>query len=548
MSKIYKENQNNIILNNLVSENCLGFGRNPKLNNRKITHYLSGTRQKVDIFNLYEMRYLLLKVYPLIHNLFLQQRINLKKKKKRTFEKIADFEKNLKKLPEHFQNWEDFRNFKNKFHKPLRGAVRPLLPKVLFATTTELYSSIVISAAKKCHMPFHVKRWLSGTITAGASYLDDFEKWSFLANDSDKNVYNEIQTKFFQNKKNITQQAKKMKKYQLGRKPSLIIIPDVSNNEMIIKETNVFGIPVLGLVSSNCQNEISYPIFANDLSIYSIHFFCHFLSVLITKEIVKNKHKFYLTPKRKNTIKFPQALNEIFRFNKRVMKMKMKTPHEKLISPPYVFKGHYFLNNFFKPRYQIKKKNYQKLKYTRNSPVKRRKINSPKNLVFLENQKRFGIKKKKFFFKKRILPKIKLIQKIHPFRFSKILREIRIPANKPKFRFWKQNRFYFSNTLRLVANTSEAFQLKRYKLKKWNRLKPWRKENYQRLLSNRNKRYYRNQRNKRNARKNDKKNTTPYRKKLSFQNKLLNQKNVSKNRWKEVIKKVNVKNIKKKSK
>jgi len=82
MSKFQKENQNNTILNKLVSDNCLSFGRSPKLNNRKITHYLSGTRQKVDIFNLYEMRYLLLKVYPLIHNLFLQQRINLKKKKK----------------------------------------------------------------------------------------------------------------------------------------------------------------------------------------------------------------------------------------------------------------------------------------------------------------------------------------------------------------------------------------------------------------------------------------------------------------------------------
>ena len=493
MSKFYKENQNNTILNKLVSENCLGFGRSPKLNNRKITHYLSGTRQKVDIFNLYEMRYLLLKVYPLIHNLFLQQRINLKKKKKRTFDKIADFEKNLQKLPEQFQNWEDFRNFKNKFHKPLRGTLRPLLPKILFATTTELYSSIVISAAKKCHMPFHVKRWLSGTITAGASYLDDFEKWSFLANDSDKDVYNEIQTKFFQNKKNIAQQAKKVKKYQLGRKPSLIIIPDVSNNEMIIKETNVFGIPVLGLVSSNCQNEISYPVFANDLSIYSIHFFCHFLSVLITKEVVKNKHKFYLTPKRENTIRFPQALNEIFSFNTRILKMKI--PKEKAIEKPYVFKGRYFLDNFFRPRYKIRKKINQKLKYTKNSYGRMKKLNSPKNLVFFENQKRFEINKKKISFKKRILPKIRLIQKLHHFSFSKILREIRITANKPQFRFWKQNRFYFSNTLRLVANTSEAFQFKRFKLSKWNRLKPWKKRNRWRSFERKNKRFSRNKKN-----------------------------------------------------
>jgi len=128
--------------------------------------------------------------------------------------------------------------------------------------------------------------------------------------------------KFFKHKKNIAQQADQIRKYQLGRKPSLIIIPDVSNNEMIIKETNVFGIPVLGLVSSDCNNEIAYPIFANDLSIYSIHFFCHFLSSLITKEIVKNKQKLYIATKKTTGIQFPQAIKEIFSFNARVSKYK----------------------------------------------------------------------------------------------------------------------------------------------------------------------------------------------------------------------------------
>jgi ribosomal protein S2 len=103
MQKFIKTNQNNQILNKLVSDNCLSFGRSPKLNNRKITHYISGTRQKVDIFNLYEMRYLLLKVYPLIHNLFLQQRLNVKKKKKIIFEKSSDFQNTSQKLPKQFR-------------------------------------------------------------------------------------------------------------------------------------------------------------------------------------------------------------------------------------------------------------------------------------------------------------------------------------------------------------------------------------------------------------------------------------------------------------
>jgi len=322
MLSFIKSNPNNQIINQLISDNCLSFGRSPKLTSRKITHYLSGTRQKVDIFNLYEMRYLLLKVYPLIHNLFLQQRLNIKKKKKKTYDKKVNFQNISKKLPPQFQNWEDFRNFKIKFHKPLRVAVRPLLPKILFATTTELYSTIVISAATKCHMPFHVNRWLSGTITAAASYLDDFEKWSFLTNDFHDKINNLIKDKFFKHKKNTAQQIKQIKHYQLGRKPSLIIIPDVSNNEMIIKETNPFGIPVLGLINSNCNNEIAYPIFANELSIYSIHFFCHFLSSLITKEIAKTKLKFYRIPKKKIHMKFSQSVKEIFKFNARTFKLK----------------------------------------------------------------------------------------------------------------------------------------------------------------------------------------------------------------------------------
>ena len=82
MLPFVKTNANNKILNQLIYANCLSFGRSPKLNNRKINHYIFGTRQKLDIFKLYEMRYLILKVYPIIHNLFLQERLNKIKKKK----------------------------------------------------------------------------------------------------------------------------------------------------------------------------------------------------------------------------------------------------------------------------------------------------------------------------------------------------------------------------------------------------------------------------------------------------------------------------------
>jgi ribosomal protein S2 len=115
-----------------------------------------------------------------------------------------------------------------------------------------------------------------------------------------------------------------MRRSQFSRKPSLIIIPDVSNNEMIIRETNVLGIPVIGLVNSNCQNLIAYPIFANDQSVYSIHFFCHFLSSLITKEIVKTKHKFKNVSKKTIGMQFPQALKSMSQFYTRRAKVGLR--------------------------------------------------------------------------------------------------------------------------------------------------------------------------------------------------------------------------------
>ena len=482
MAIFQKANANNQILNKLIYDHCLSFGRSPKINNKKITHFISGTRQKIDIFNLYEMRYLLLKVYPLIHNLFLQERLNVNKKKKIIFDMKESFPKVSRKLPKPFWIWQNYNNIILKFKKSLQKGARPLLPKILFATTTELYSTIVSSAAVKCHMPFHVSRWLSGTITAGSSYLDDFEKWSFLTNDLHDGINKSFRKNFFKYKKNITQHANQIRKYQLGRKPSLIIIPDVSNNDMIVKETNTFGIPVLGLINSNSKNAIAYPVFANDLSIYSIHFFCHFLSSLITKEIVKTKHKLYNPSKKTVSVKFSQAIERIFEFRARISKFQHLK--KKSWKPGYSFKGYYFLNNLVKPRIRIRKKQ----SFLESKP---KKIDiSPKNLIQLENQKRFQKNKTRFFIKKRILRGINLIKKMHHFSFSKIVPMITLPVNKPAFRFWNQNKFYFSNSLTFLKNTILAFQFKRFsfpkflrkrrkKIKYFNRFN-WKKKNQNR--------------------------------------------------------------------
>jgi len=66
---------------------------------------------------------------------------------------------------------------------------------------------------------------------------------------------------------------------------------------MILKEAQKVGLPIMGLVNSKCYFEIEYPIFAQDQTAQSIHFFCHFLAVLIAKEAIFTQHKRYTLQK-----------------------------------------------------------------------------------------------------------------------------------------------------------------------------------------------------------------------------------------------------------
>ena len=525
MLPFVKTNANNKILNQLIFANCLSFGRSPKLNNRRINHYIFGTRQKFDVFKLYEMRYLILKIYPIIHNLFLQERLNNQKKKKWFFNK--DFDLQTKNLPFVFRQRENFNDLKDKFNRTMKKKIAQTLPpKILFATTTNLYSEIVISAAKKCRMPFHVNRWLSGSVTAASFWKNDKEKWSLLLNTAEeKYITSQFQKKFFQQKKNLELQRNKVQKAQANRKPTLIIIPDVANNEPILKETNAVGIPTLGLVNSHCNLEIAYPIFANDLSLYSVHFFCHFLSSLILKEFVKHKHKIHTSRANLRPVQFPQAIKDIFRFNKRnfserflsmkrhlqrssraiykkkrqnqdlvrskntqrkiqILKNALRRTYKKKVFllkslvlkyfhtksfrkkknnfRKYNFKGKYYIEHFPKARRQIKKNLRNQKKFDEKSLL--RKI-SPKKLISSENRKRLKKSRMDFYMKKKILSKIHLVNKLEAYNFPKILKALRLPENKPTFAYWNKRKFWFAKPIKFSASLPVWYIFQRYTLK-----------------------------------------------------------------------------------
>ena len=275
----------------LIAENCLTFGQHSRLTSKNINRYLLGTRGTVEIFKLYELRYLLLRIYPLIHTLFYNSRAKLqlafqtvktsenKAVERKTKNALFVKPKFLKKEP----------SFHVK-HKNL-----PL--QVLFATITPEYANIISQAAQICSMPHHQKRWLNGSITGALSYLFDSNFWSNPSNDTLQETSHFFRQQWSQNKENWAKSKEKARYANRSRWPSLVIIPDISNNHMILREIKKVGLPVIGLVNSDCHLEIEYPIFAQDQSFSSVHFFCQFLAVLIAKEMVYVQHKVHIKKK-----------------------------------------------------------------------------------------------------------------------------------------------------------------------------------------------------------------------------------------------------------
>ena len=279
----------------LIIDNCLTFGHDQNLTPQKISRYLLGTRIKIELFKLYELRCLLLKVYPLIHNLFYNPRLNCELETKKVLPTSSKIKNN--------QKGHSNAKIQQKLYPTLRSSLiskdQHFTPQILFATITPAFGNIIQGAAEICNMPVHKNRWLNGSITAAISYLFDQDKWNYLADFTQNDIFQKVTQIWGTNKEDKERIREKLTYYGSSRWPSLLVIPDIANNEMIIREAKAVNLPIIGLVNSHCQFEIDYPIFAQDQTQQSIYFFCYFLAGLIAKETVYSQHKRFTIQKIK---------------------------------------------------------------------------------------------------------------------------------------------------------------------------------------------------------------------------------------------------------
>jgi small subunit ribosomal protein S2 len=144
---------------------------------------------------------------------------------------------------------------------------------VLFVGTKRQAQENVQSQAERCGMPFIVDRWLGGTLTNFRTIRSRIEYMVELETLSTNGGLDVLP------KKEATLKTRELSKLHrrlgglrnLNRLPDALFLTDVMTDDIAVHEANRLGIPVIGIVDTNCNPDpIDYVIPANDDAIRAI--------------------------------------------------------------------------------------------------------------------------------------------------------------------------------------------------------------------------------------------------------------------------------------
>lgn len=299
---MYKENQNknkNVktakIWQTLILQNCLPLGKHARFTSKNVAQYLLGSRNDYNLFKFNEIKHLLLKFTPLIETLFRAKlalntkvgEIHIKKLVQPTPPKDPN---TLPAWKEKMKNIKILKH-KNEYYYKAVETKRPV--KILFASINPTYDQIIREAASACQMSAKTNRWLCGYITANSQYLAKKERLN-----EEVKIFGNVSVieKQFDKAFKANKEAKEKRYYWhysniWTQRPALAIIPDIHMNDMILRETTIKNIPVIGLVNTDEATKIAYPIFGNASSTKIVYFFCNFLAMLIAKAFAQQEYK-----------------------------------------------------------------------------------------------------------------------------------------------------------------------------------------------------------------------------------------------------------------
>jgi small subunit ribosomal protein S2 len=153
--------------------------------------------------------------------------------------------------------------------------------KVLFVATKKQSKLIAKEAAARANMPFVTERWLGGTLTNFLTIRKGCEKMDEMDRMRADGTFDALP------KKEVIQLERKYVKLDLSlggiremrALPAALFVIDPETERIAVREANRLGIPVVGVVDTNCDPDlIDYVIPGNDDAIKSVTLFVNLIA------------------------------------------------------------------------------------------------------------------------------------------------------------------------------------------------------------------------------------------------------------------------------
>jgi len=152
---------------------------------------------------------------------------------------------------------------------------------VLFVGTKRQAKSVVAEESLRCGQFYVVERWLGGMLTNFKTVKGSIKRLKELDRMADEGIMDRLSKK---EQSRLGRERTKLEHALSGIKemnalPRLIFIIDTKKEKIAVAEANRLGIPIVGIVDTNCDPEvIQYPIPGNDDAIRAIRLFGRMVS------------------------------------------------------------------------------------------------------------------------------------------------------------------------------------------------------------------------------------------------------------------------------
>ena len=171
---------------------------------------------------------------------------------------IIDLQKTVKKIEEAYE-----------FMRTVAETGRP----ILFVGTKKQAQQAIMDEAKRCGQYYVAERWLGGMLTNHKTIATRIKRLAEIHTMEEDGTFAKLA------KKEVVKlrgEMEKLEKYLGGIKdmpgmPAAIFVVDPKKERLAIKEARILGIPVIGIVDTNCDpDDVDYVIPANDDAIRAV--------------------------------------------------------------------------------------------------------------------------------------------------------------------------------------------------------------------------------------------------------------------------------------